>query len=164
MYAKIRAWGGLFILIIFFISALYCLFSTYNKYEPGKNGQTTYKQKINDNYEICNSTDISNTNCLFYTEYDDINNNHYMVPIQNVDKTKRLVGSSPIYYEKNNPNNYVNTPISPVNIASIISCILCILIIITIIYVYLLSRYDGLATVQGGIDATSSIASIFNKK
>ena len=40
-----------------------------------------YKQKINDNYEICNSTDISNTNCLFYTEYDDINNNHYNINI-----------------------------------------------------------------------------------
>jgi len=164
IYAKIRAWFGLFILILIFISAMYFTISSYDKYELGKNGQTTYKQYINNTYENCNKTDITNPNCLFYTEYDDNNNQHHMIPIQELDKTKRTVGSSPIYYDKNNTDNYINSPIDPFNIGSIISCLLCIFIIIAIIHIYLLSKYKGFAAVEGGVQAASSVASIFGQK
>jgi hypothetical protein len=165
IYAKIRAWGGLFILILIFISAIYCTFSSYDKYELAKNGQTTYKQRVGDDeYEECNPTDLNNADCLFYTEYDDNDDNHRMIAIQDPDKTKRTVGDTPIYYDKNNTNSYVNSPIDPFNIASGISCIICILIIIAIINLYLLLSYDGYAAVQGGVEAASNVAAIFNKK
>jgi hypothetical protein len=163
-YAKIRAWGGLIILILIFISAIYCVFSTYDKYDLAKNGQTTYKQNINGKYLDCDKNDINNSNCLFYTEYDDNNNKHHMNIIQAPDKSKVMVGSSPIYYEKNNTSNYVNTPINPFNMASGISCIICILIIISSIYLYFLIQNKDFAAVSGGLQAASSVASMFGNR
>jgi hypothetical protein len=163
-YAKIRASIGIIILVLLFISAIYCVFSTYDKYDLAKNGQTTYKQNINGTFIDCNKNDITNVNCLFYAEYDDNNNKHYMNMIQTPDKSKVVVGQSPIYYEKNNPDKHVNTPTNPFNIASIASCVICILIIVASIYLYLLLKYKDFATISGGLDAANSVASMFGNR
>lgn len=160
-YAKLKAYGSLFIFTLLFISALCGIFYLFDKYELSKNGKITYKN-INDNNLNCDIKDISNTNCSFYVEYDDNENKHYQ--IKDTLNKNLQVGTTTIYYDKKNHNSYMNSPINPVLLPSICSCLLCLVILGISVHIYFLSYSDTYATTIGGLEAMNDTISIFRRK
>jgi len=159
-YAKLKAYGSLFLFILFFISALCGIFYLFDKYELSKNSKITYKN-INNNLD-CDITDISNTNCSYYIEYTDIDNvNH---KIQDTMNKNLQVGPTQIYYDKKNRKSYMNSTINPVLIPSICSCLLCLMILGTSVHIYFLSYSDKYATTIGGLQAMNDTLSVFKRK
>ena len=160
-YAKIKAYMSLFSFILFFISAICGIFYLFDKYELSKNSKITYKN-INDNNINCDITDISNTNCSFYIEYDDNTDKRHK--IQDTLNKNLHVGPAPIYYDKKNKDSYVNSPINPVLIPSILSCICCLLVLGNLAHIYFLSYSDTYATTIGGLSVLDDTYSVFKRR
>lgn len=150
----------MFLFILLFISALCGIFYLFDKYELSKNSKITYKN-VNNNLD-CDITDISNTNCSYYIEYDDNTNKHYQ--IQDILNKNLKVGPASIYYDKKNKDSYMNSSINPVLVPSICSCLLCLIILGISIHIYFLSYSDTYATTIGGLEAMNDTLSVFRRK
>lgn len=158
MYAKIRAIISLIIGICIYCSCTYGSTYIYNhKYTLAQNAQITYKTSAQGNNCTVSSSNVPG--CNYYTEYNDVNNIHYVIPINPPypNNTPPKIGTTSIYYDGVNPSKYITSVYNPLYF-SLASLFLCFFIIIAmIINTYFIFKYKSFAAVNGGISAASSI-------
>lgn len=160
-YAIFNQSIGLLVLFCIGCFLIYIISSMMTKnYQEASNSQITYKSYSNNTYTLCtpiiNSADY-NSNCKYYAEYD-VNNQHYIKEIQVVDRTKPpSLGSTKIFYSKNDPNDYVISTMSPLLMSEIGCGVVCCLILVSIIHLFLITKFKGLGAVEGGINAGQNI-------
>jgi hypothetical protein len=116
---------------------------------------------------ITNSIDSSFRQTITYT----VDNKVYTKIAEPVDMvinnrpTKNFrypYGTCTVYYPKNDPDNYTIN-MNPITTSQIISLILLIIGILTVMWFIYLKYNRNVAGVVGGIDASRSILSIFNR-
>ena len=159
-YAKIKAIGGIVITSCFLILGIIYFYYTYKaNYVLATDSKITYKQNSSDT----SNCDLSQLGCNYYAEYKDKNSNQYYNNIRVVQNKKPIIGSTTIYYKNDLPDQYSITSINPLSLSSIIIFIIFIMLIGACINYYLISTYKSYAVVQGGIQATNSVSSMFNR-
>lgn len=163
IYAKIKAITTLIIAICIYSCCTYCTGSIYNKkYTAAQNSQITYKTNAQgDNCIVGSSNDPG---CNYYAEYNDVNNNHYVIPINPPYNNNKppTVGSTPIYYDGITPSNYITSSLNPLYF-SLGALFLCFFLIIgMIVNVYFIFKYKNYAAFNGGIDAAGSLMNSSN--
>jgi ATP-dependent Zn protease len=155
-YELIKTGFAIFILVILLFISINLIF--YN---------------INQNYQsstickVASITDGSFMQTLTYT----VNNKVYNKIVQpalivnNNVTTKNYQypeGLCTIYYPQNNPDSY-SLNINPTTVSQIIAGILLVIVIFASLWFMFLRSNRNVAGVVGGIDASRSILSIFNK-
>jgi len=155
-YELIKTGFAIFILVILLFISINLIF--YN---------------INQNYQsstickVASITDGSFMQTLTYT----VNNKVYNKIVQpalivnNNVTTKNYQypeGLCTIYYPQNNPDSY-SLNVNPTTISQIIAGILLVIVIFASLWFMFLRSNRNVAGVVGGIDASRSILSIFNK-
>ena len=155
-YELIKTGFAIFILVILLFISINLIF--YN---------------INQNYQsstickVASVTDGSFMQTLTYT----VNNKVYNKIVQpalivnNNVTTKNYQypeGLCTIYYPQNNPDSY-SLNINPTTVSQIIAGILLVIVIFASLWFMFLRSNRNVAGVVGGIDASRSILSIFNK-
>jgi hypothetical protein len=166
-YSSLKSMGFILIFLLICCCLTYFYFNTVSKnYKLAKNGNITYKH-IDISGNVLNMCDINNStpDCRYVDEYDDILNNHYVLPEQPVTDPKNLphVGNTQFYYEDLNPVNHVNSIIHPSNFVLILLCIVSVILLFSLFNLYLIRTYPGYGAVLGGIEAASDVASVFNR-
>jgi hypothetical protein len=131
------------------------------------NGNITYKH-VDSSGKVLNMCDVNNSSsdCRYVDEYDDLQNNHYILPEPPVTDPKNLphVGNTTFYYENSNPTNHVNSIMEPSNFLLIVLCIITVILLVALVNLYLIRTYPGYGAVLGGVEAASDVASIFSRK
>lgn len=143
---------GLFLIICFLICAIGCLiYSLHKNYQKTTGNIVTY----------INSQTLTYTVDKLYVQ----NIPFITTTTNNITSTHPAheSGSCVVYYAKNNPQDYaVNS--NPVFASEILTCFFCILSILVCMWFVFLRSHKDVAGVVGGLDAVSSIASIFGPR
>ena len=138
LYSTIKNSFSVIILCYCCLCATYGNYHIYNKnYIQANNSEITFKH-VKNNIPIDNcSVNAPETDCLYVSEYDDIQNNHFAIPNYFTDgKKPPQIGKTNIFYEDKNPQNYVSSYTHPSNIVLIILIVIILLLIISSIHLY----------------------------
>ena len=161
MYAKIRAIISLIIGICIYCSCTYGSTYVYNhKYTQAQNAQITYKTSAQGNNCTVNASNASNApGCNYYTEYNDVNNIHYVIPINPPypNNIPPKIGSTSIYYDGIDPSKYITSIYNPLYFSLGSLCLCFCIIIAMIINTYFIFKYKNFAAINGGIAAAGSV-------
>lgn len=164
-YSILKNGLGVIVLCIACICASYFYSVIISKnYIQANNSKITYKH-FNNNVasQNCNSSQPA-SDCLYLDEYDDNNNNHYAIPTVYDNTHIPSVGNSNFYYEDKEHKNHVSSPTSPSNFVFIILAIVCVLLFFASINLYFVITNKSYGAVVGGIEATSDVFSVFNRR
>lgn len=155
-YAKLKAVIGILLLCCCCCGASYLEYYMFSQNYILANNASIYQAVVDGS--ACISTQI---NCSYYIKYTDQNNKSYNKILQVVNNKLPTIGSTTVYYNNKNPDNYTMSPLNPLYISSGVLGLISCLLLLAFVHFYFISKYDSLATVEGGIGATSDIASIF---
>lgn len=150
LYAYIKTYGMIFISVLMIISAIFFFIKIikgdYVKSPSSKIDFYTIPE-LND----CPENDKNTPLCklqLVYTDGDTIYK-------YDTDK-KSKVGNTTVFYEKHNPQSYMQAE-SPYIFPSMISCVSIIILIFALIRLFIIKSDSGAAAVVGGLDILSSV-------
>lgn len=123
-------------------------------YIRANNAKVNYKHFSNNiPTENC-SINAPEVDCIYVNEYD-AKNMHYTFPYKNIDiKTPPTIGTTSIYFEDKNPQNYIISFIDPTNIPLIILYVVTILLFgvsINLLLIYLSKTYAAITSLHEGV-------------
>lgn len=116
-----------------------------------------YRYSLGNIYQVSNNIDNSTSQRLSYVA--DISYN-ILLPKQPDNKLYNN-GNTSVYYPIKTPALYSLS--NPTYILEIFSCVCCLILLMSIFWFYILLTNPNFAAVDGGIEATNSLFSMFSK-
>ncbi len=145
-YYAIIKYSLFFIGLCCICSCMSCFYYNLSskQYIRANNAKVNYKHFSNNiPTENC-SINAPEPDCIYVNEYD-AKNIHYTFPYKNVDiKKPPTIGTTSIFFENNNPQNYIISFIDPTNMPLIILIVVIFLLFvvsINLLFIYLSKSY-----------------------